>query len=120
MQLDKQYLPYEDQEECCNRHDICYDTCHAHDKLNQTLCDEQFKDCLHTICANKMWWLTYFKCPLSYWFNADYWNENCEESIRHGQDQGNITTHYHLFISIFLTNGKKSIFLKYFIQRVMQ
>ncbi|XP_012724328.2 group XIIA secretory phospholipase A2 [Fundulus heteroclitus] len=33
---------------CCNRHDRCYDTCgqEKHD------CDEQFQDCLETICRN--------------------------------------------------------------------
>ncbi len=24
-------VPYEDQEACCNQHDICYDTCHSND-----------------------------------------------------------------------------------------
>ncbi|KAI3353111.1 hypothetical protein L3Q82_019677 [Scortum barcoo] len=33
---------------CCNQHDRCYDTCgrEKHD------CDEQFQDCLETICRN--------------------------------------------------------------------
>ncbi|XP_040042027.2 group XIIA secretory phospholipase A2 [Gasterosteus aculeatus] len=33
---------------CCNQHDRCYDTCGSekHD------CDEQFQDCLETICRN--------------------------------------------------------------------
>uniref|UniRef100_A0A3Q2DLZ9 Group XIIA secretory phospholipase A2 n=1 Tax=Cyprinodon variegatus TaxID=28743 RepID=A0A3Q2DLZ9_CYPVA len=33
---------------CCNQHDRCYDTCgrQKHD------CDEQFQDCLETICRN--------------------------------------------------------------------
>lgn len=33
---------------CCNQHDRCYDTCgrEKHD------CDEQFHDCLETICRN--------------------------------------------------------------------
>ena len=91
-QLDKQHLPYEDQEECCNQHDLCYDTCHVQDKLNQTLCDLQFQNCLHAVCDNKMWWLTYVKCPLSsifYTFGTigNYWDENCEESTQRGQDQ---------------------------------
>lgn len=33
---------------CCNQHDRCYDTCgnQKHD------CDEEFQDCLETICRN--------------------------------------------------------------------
>lgn len=33
---------------CCNQHDRCYDTCgrEKHD------CDDQFQDCLETICRN--------------------------------------------------------------------
>ncbi|KAM6940334.1 group XIIA secretory phospholipase A2 [Xenentodon cancila] len=33
---------------CCNRHDRCYDTC-GHEKRD---CDEQFQDCLETICRD--------------------------------------------------------------------
>ena len=33
---------------CCNQHDRCYDSC-GRQKLD---CDEQFQDCLDTICRN--------------------------------------------------------------------
>ncbi|XP_061778978.1 group XIIA secretory phospholipase A2 isoform X2 [Nerophis lumbriciformis] len=33
---------------CCNQHDRCYDTC-GRDKHD---CDEQFQECLETICRN--------------------------------------------------------------------
>ncbi|XP_010778499.1 group XIIA secretory phospholipase A2-like, partial [Notothenia coriiceps] len=33
---------------CCNKHDRCYDTC----GLEKHDCDEQFQDCLETICRN--------------------------------------------------------------------
>lgn len=33
---------------CCNQHDRCYDTC-GREKQD---CDEQFHDCLETICRN--------------------------------------------------------------------
>lgn len=33
---------------CCNQHDRCYDTC-GQEKQD---CDEQFQDCLETICRN--------------------------------------------------------------------
>ena len=35
-----------DMTECCNRHDICYDTC-GHDKED---CDQQFSACMNTLC----------------------------------------------------------------------
>lgn len=80
-QIYKQYLPYEDQEGCCNFHDLCYDTCHVYDTLNQTLCDLNFKDCLNQICTAKEWRWS-FLCPFSFLLSTDYWNENCEESLR--------------------------------------
>lgn len=33
---------------CCNQHDRCYDTC-GREKHE---CDEQFQECLETICRN--------------------------------------------------------------------
>ena len=32
--------------ECCDGHDICYDTCLSDKKK----CDKKFKDCLHDTC----------------------------------------------------------------------
>ena len=100
-QLDKEYLPYEDQEQCCNQHDICYDTCTVLDKLDQTQCDLEFKDCLHRICDNKEWWLTFVKCPLSYWTNRNYWNTKCEKAQRlkrhQSKDEPQINFYFDLF-----------------------
>ena len=33
--------------ECCNDHDICYDTC----KANRTVCDLEMKQCISNMCA---------------------------------------------------------------------
>ena len=33
-------------ESCCNRHDICYDTCNS----DRTKCDDDFKTCLRYAC----------------------------------------------------------------------
>jgi len=33
---------------CCNIHDICYDTCDP--KLTKSVCDNNFKDCMYTMC----------------------------------------------------------------------
>lgn len=33
---------------CCNQHDRCYDTCGK----EKHVCDEQFQECLETICNN--------------------------------------------------------------------
>lgn len=32
--------------ECCNEHDLCYDTCNS----NRDNCDEEFKECLNNAC----------------------------------------------------------------------
>ncbi|CAN8001465.1 unnamed protein product [Ixodes hexagonus] len=39
-------LPHPDFETCCNRHDICYDTCGE----NKTSCDERFGKCMTGVC----------------------------------------------------------------------
>ena len=52
-----------------------------YDTLNQTLCDLNFKDCLNQICTAKEWRWS-FLCPFSFLLSTDYWNENCEESLR--------------------------------------
>ena len=34
--------------ECCNQHDLCYDTCNN----LKSHCDNLFKDCLYKLCDN--------------------------------------------------------------------
>lgn len=46
LKIDKEYLPSQAMEECCNAHDICYDTCNS----DKELCDLDFKRCLYKYC----------------------------------------------------------------------
>lgn len=46
MKIDKEYLPAIEMENCCNTHDICYDTCNK----DKELCDLDFKRCLYNYC----------------------------------------------------------------------
>lgn len=46
LSIDKQYLPAIEMENCCNAHDICYDTCNK----DKELCDLDFKRCLYNYC----------------------------------------------------------------------
>lgn len=46
LKWDKESLPIEQLNRCCNRHDICYDTCNK----KKEFCDKKFKTCLYHIC----------------------------------------------------------------------
>uniref|UniRef100_A0A182N256 Phospholipase A2 n=1 Tax=Anopheles dirus TaxID=7168 RepID=A0A182N256_9DIPT len=46
MKIDTEYLPAVEMEQCCNAHDICYDTCNS----DKELCDLDFKRCLYRYC----------------------------------------------------------------------
>lgn len=47
FQWQKDTLPLEELEECCNQHDICYDTCNK----KKEKCDKKFKECLYGLCG---------------------------------------------------------------------
>ena len=96
LKIGKQYLPYEDQEVCCHQHDLCYDTCHVYDTLNQTLCDLNFKHCLNQICTAKEWRWS-FLCPFSVFLTKNYWDENCEMSLRTDREKSINLFFFHLF-----------------------
>lgn len=42
-------LPAKEFENCCNLHDICYDTCNS----LKSICDMKFKYCLYKVCKKK-------------------------------------------------------------------
>lgn len=44
--INTEYLPAVEMENCCNAHDICYDTCNK----DKELCDLDFKRCLYNYC----------------------------------------------------------------------
>lgn len=46
LNINKEYLPAVEMENCCNDHDICYDTC----LKDKELCDIEFKRCLYNYC----------------------------------------------------------------------
>lgn len=46
MKINTEYLPAIEMENCCNAHDICYDTCNK----DKELCDIEFKRCLYNYC----------------------------------------------------------------------
>lgn len=46
LHINTEYLPAVEMENCCNEHDICYDTCNS----NKDLCDLDFKRCLYKYC----------------------------------------------------------------------
>lgn len=46
MNINTEYLPAVEMEQCCNDHDICYDTCNK----DKELCDIEFKRCLYNYC----------------------------------------------------------------------
>ncbi|XP_017493518.1 PREDICTED: group XIIA secretory phospholipase A2-like, partial [Rhagoletis zephyria] len=46
LRINTEYLPAVEMENCCNEHDICYDTCNS----NKELCDLDFKRCLYKYC----------------------------------------------------------------------
>ncbi|XP_050311107.1 group XIIA secretory phospholipase A2-like isoform X3 [Anthonomus grandis grandis] len=46
LKINSDYLPFAAMEECCNTHDICYDTCNA----DKEVCDLDFKRCLYRHC----------------------------------------------------------------------
>lgn len=46
VQINTEYLPAVEMENCCNAHDICYDTCNK----DKELCDLDFKRCLYNYC----------------------------------------------------------------------
>lgn len=46
LKIDTEYLPAIQMENCCNAHDICYDTCNK----DKELCDLDFKRCLYNYC----------------------------------------------------------------------
>lgn len=41
-----EYLPVTEMDNCCDEHDICYDTCNK----DKELCDIEFKRCLYNYC----------------------------------------------------------------------
>lgn len=41
-----EYLPISEMSNCCDEHDICYDTCNS----DKELCDLDFKRCLYKYC----------------------------------------------------------------------
>jgi len=48
---------------CCNRHDLCYDTCNS----DKDLCDIEFKKCLYSVCrsdSNKLSFIDGKTCKL--------------------------------------------------------
>jgi secretory phospholipase A2 len=46
MTIDTEYLPSAEMGNCCNLHDLCYDTCNS----DKELCDLDFKRCLYKYC----------------------------------------------------------------------
>lgn len=48
LKIDTEYLPAVEMENCCNAHDICYDTCNK----DKELCDLDFKRCLYNYCES--------------------------------------------------------------------
>ncbi|KAL0274564.1 UNVERIFIED_CONTAM: hypothetical protein PYX00_002663 [Menopon gallinae] len=44
----KQYIPTTELTQCCNNHDICYDTCNS----KKEDCDADFHKCLYRLCDN--------------------------------------------------------------------
>lgn len=46
LNINTEYLPAVEMENCCNDHDICYDTCNK----DKELCDIEFKRCLYNYC----------------------------------------------------------------------
>lgn len=48
MQINEEYLPVAEMTDCCNEHDLCYDTCNA----GKEKCDFDFKRCLYKICES--------------------------------------------------------------------
>lgn len=46
MKISTEYLPTIEMENCCNEHDLCFDTCNN----DKELCDLDFRRCLHKIC----------------------------------------------------------------------
>lgn len=46
LNINTEYLPAVEMENCCNEHDICYDTCNK----DKELCDIEFKRCLYNYC----------------------------------------------------------------------
>ncbi|XP_077999545.1 group XIIA secretory phospholipase A2-like [Glandiceps talaboti] len=47
IELDTEGLPA--MTKCCNKHDLCYDTCGA----DRNQCDEDFKNCLYKMCEKE-------------------------------------------------------------------
>ncbi|XP_057364925.1 group XIIB secretory phospholipase A2-like protein [Daphnia carinata] len=90
LKIESKYLPHNDQEDCCNAHDVCYDKCHAISTIAISLhrigCDQKFKDCLTKICALKSWQL-YFLCPFQILLTTKFWKENCEEPSRYDNEK---------------------------------
>ncbi|XP_034246380.1 group XIIA secretory phospholipase A2 isoform X2 [Thrips palmi] len=48
MEIPKDALPVSEMTECCNQHDICYDTCNN----DKEKCDFDLRRCLYKICDN--------------------------------------------------------------------
>lgn len=47
IQLDTSQLP--DMTKCCDKHDLCYDTCNS----ERDICDFDFKECLEDLCKKR-------------------------------------------------------------------
>ncbi|XP_064605233.1 group XIIA secretory phospholipase A2-like [Liolophura sinensis] len=47
IQLDTSQFP--DMTMCCNKHDLCYDTCNS----ERDICDFDFKECLEDLCKKR-------------------------------------------------------------------
>ncbi|KAI9562174.1 hypothetical protein GHT06_013139 [Daphnia sinensis] len=90
LKIESKYLPHDDQEDCCNAHDVCYDKCHAVSSIAISLhrigCDKTFKDCLMKICTFKSWQL-YLICPFQILLTKKFWKENCEEPSRYDNEK---------------------------------
>ena len=88
-----EYLPYEDHEQCCNEHDICYDKCHTISlmemNLHRTQCDLEFKSCLNWICTYKSWQRTLI-CPFGLLLTSNFWNEHCEQLSRDNREKSKL------------------------------
>lgn len=61
-QIPEEAIPLSEMTECCNQHDICYDTCNS----DKEKCDFDMRRCLYKICDShaatvgealtKGWW----------------------------------------------------------------
>ena len=67
LNIDTDYLPAPEMANCCESHDICYDTCNS----DKELCDLDFKRCLYKFCD------TFEKGPA-----GDMLNKGCKAAAK--------------------------------------